>query len=534
MLHVTIGGTEYTEVVTESVVVSEAIGRPTSASFRLEDMDSTLAVAGWLPSRLADVRLYDDDGNLFRGQVVAARASVEGVRRVLEIDAEGYERLLDQGLVGTNLAQYVHIIRYTDATISPGYVFTREGDLYWVDADANTGIAYPAQDDSSVVQALISTYWAGPTLTYDITSYGDVDQGASGSVEDTEGRTFFDQTSLRDALDRTASLISGRLAYWIDADLVFHWRVLTGHTWTGYTAVPTGSALHTLPRLFPEYRVPPLSPYGLVAGDANSIPAKLGVDATYAQAVDSVYVRAGVAEASGWETVATGTTGAKAFISAPWVTSTAERPTAVGYAWSEWSERVTYTVEATGPWTGIHVGQSMTIYSPTLGVVDATTQPIMANEMRFLPDGNRTYSLQLGDGPIRTMTAYTKPSARQALAVEGKLPDPITLKAARWIVEVGDVAPPAGTSQAIYAVYSDDAGNPLPIAGVRLNWGLTITEGSGTPYDVSTASVTNADFKFYLGLSQTVTQKDGRSMNALITGPSVTSDDSCIVWVEIA
>jgi hypothetical protein len=540
-VHVAIGGTEYTEVLLDSLTVSEQIGRPAQARFTIEDMSGALVATSWLPTRLADVRIWDtaETGDLFRGQVTLARAWAEGVRRVLEVEAESYDRLLDYTLVGTHLEVRYHVTQPWMAGWTFEMMVSGEWKKpYWVDVSANTGIAYPANDDASVVDALFAEYWLGPTLTWDVTSYGIVDQPSPDAAppHEVEGRNYFDMTSLRDALDRTASLVSSNLAFWIDADLVFHWQVLASHTWVGNPDIPTGSERHTLVRMLPEFRDPTWAPYGMVTGATDAVTGVLTIEVAGGGAVDGVYVRAASADASGYVAVATdGTdTGARAFIEAPWVTSHDELPTAVTYASPDLTQRRTYTMTTAGPWTGIHVGQSMTIWNPTLGITDATTQAIVANEMRFLPDGSRTYALQLGDGAIRTMTANARASRRKAQADQAREPANINERAYLWAVNLGDVAARPGDSQKVTAQYTDNAGKPLPIAGLTLEWGLTIKEGAtGTPYNVDPSSATDTSYPFYLSAQTSITAQDGRAENLLTTNTSASTDDTCVVWVAL-
>jgi hypothetical protein len=545
--HVAIAGVEYGEVQLASLVVSEQLGRPSSASFTLDDMDSGLAVAGWMPDPLADIRIWDtrEVGNLFRGQLTNVRATVEGVRRVFAFEAESYDRLLDTTLVGTEVDYFEHFtltfIPYEQQ--GPEHIadlVTREGG-FWADPNASTGIALPATDDASVVAALFEHYYSGPALTWDITSHGSVDDGGPAlSAEDpsTEGREYFGQTTLREALDRTASLISGYLSFWVDADLVFHWKVLRGYTWTGSVGMPTGSTRHTLVRMLPELRATDEAPYTMVQGAAGAMAGSMAMERVYSSTVDRVYVRAGTEAASGWAPrfSHTSNTGTAAYLSAPWVTNGAAGGQELAYVGAEFAPRTTFSVAATGPYLGIHAGQTLTVYNPTLGINAAQTTVVQSCRVTFAPDGQRTYDLQVGDATVRTLSVYTRTKTSRKRQVIEETANPTYFGAdmgALWSVWLPDTAPKPGESQLIWAQYTDAAGAALTIAGLKLYWSLTIGDALGNTVTYTGGDVAMTSHAFYLAHPATYTGADGRAVNALTTKATATASDWCIVSVEL-
>jgi hypothetical protein len=509
-------------------------------------MASSLSQSGWLPERLADVRIWDvrESGNLFRGQITSLRASVEGVRRTMTIEAESYDRILDYALVGTGLVEFQHftmtLVPYEqqDETHTPWAI---SSDPPWyADPYADTGIALPLLDDASVVRALLAHYWTGPELSFDVTSYGQVDAGGAAMDEthpSAEGRTYFGMTTLRDALDKTAALVSSNLSFWIDADLVFHWKVLVGTTWSGSTALPTGSSLHRLGRMLPEWRQTTLAPYDMLAGGANSITGTIALDVAQANAVDRVYIRAGTEVASDWKYLSVSSNrGTALYASAPWAIEYGSAGDALLWSQAEYERRFTYAIEATGTWFGIHVGQAMTIYAPVLGVNSATTQILQTVGVRFGPDGDRTYSLQLGDAAIRTLTAYASRSRAPRTESETKAQWPTKFGAnmgAGWTIYLADVMPAPGQQQVVYAQYADAAGAALTIPGLRLQWSLILVNGSTTT-TVAYTDVTNIANAWYLAVGESLTAADGRASNLLSANGTATANDVCVIKVDLA
>ena len=543
-VHVAIAGVEYAEVVRDSVEVTETLGAPTTARFVLEDMTSVLASDWYVGRKLADVRIWDtvDTGDLFRGQITAFRASIEGVRRVFEIEAEGYDRLLDYTLVGHETQTYYYAtatyVPYADQDAYHQPYVVSEVEPYTADPNANTGIALPARDDKSVVQAFFDTYWRGPTLTYDIVQHGNVDSGSSdsmGAPGSAEGRLYFGQTTLRDVLDQIASLVSGSLAFWIDADLVFHWRVLTPVVGASSATIPSGSTLHTLPRLLPEARDVVFAPY--VVGDGGDAPmGTLRLDLPLNGVVDGVYVRAGQDGASGLVDLGT-TYGRQAYISAPWVTDAAGRGAAVAYAAAEYgsSGRLTITFETQADWHDLHVGQSLTLYHPTIGVDPATAYIVRQVTTSFRPENVRRLSLQLGDALIRTLSRYGGGGSRKGFPDRNLDPQAVPWPEPGGVdmgykiaLEVQDVSPKAGESQVVYAGYADSALNRIPVAGLRIEWGLVIVTNAGTTTYEGNAA-TDSALMFYLAAGYSTTATDGRAINTLYAHANATSDDACVV-----
>lgn len=538
-LHVTIAGVEYGEVPRDSLEVTETLGSPPSARFRLDDMESALASDWYGDKQLADVRIWDtvDAGDLFRGQLVNVRASIEGVRRVFEFEAEGYDRLLDYTLVGHELSTY----QYATMTMVPyqdqdAYHIPYEvsiSDPYYADPNANTGIALPARDDKSVVQAFFDHYWRGPALTYDIVQHANVDSGEIENIANpgaVQGRLYFGQTALRDVLDQIASLVSGRLAFWIDADLVFHWRTLPT-VGVSSPSPPSGSGLNVLGRGLPQARDVTFSPYVIsqTAAEAGRVSFELPMSGV----VDGVYVRTAQIASSGMVDFGT-SHGAQAYISAPWVTDAAGASTAANYAVNEYGTqgRMTIGFETTADWHDVHVGDSLTFYDPGLGI---TSAPIVRQvTTRFLPENIRVISLQLGDAVIRTMSRYAKASRSRAV------PDRMDPEAVPWpkVPGVGmgykidmlveDVQPKAGQRQVVYAQYCDSSMAPLAVGGLRLEWAISIMDGEVETEYVGNAA-TSDTLPFYLSGGYTVTGVDGRSANVVTAANSVTADQSCVV-----
>lgn len=538
-VHVSIGGTEYAQVVRDSIVVTENLGRPSSASFRLEDMTSSLALAGWFPDTLAAVRIWDDReaGNLFWGQLTDFRASVEGVRRVIEIEAEGYDRLLDWTLVGTGLVGYRNIIWDGDEGDS---LHARWGEWFWADPYADTGIAYPARDDATIVQALIEHYWTGPTLTFDITGYGDVDAGTYPSspidYPSIEGRTYFGQTTLRDALDRVASLISRYLVFWIDADLVFHWKTLPPATWAT-TSFPDGSNLHGLARILPEWRTAGVefTPYSAIEDDPSALRGRLGIEFVHGSAVDRAFVQAGSEAASGWSGYFRTGTGAATFVSAPWVIAEGDLAAGLAYAAEETGPRQTFTLDVLGDWLGLHAGQVLTIYSPSLGINTAVSQVLQTASLAIGPESERTYSLQAGDSAVRTMSAYAaKASPRKEQRDESRKPKVFGMaQGARFDVNVEDVSVKAGTHQRVVAQYVDTAGAALPHQGLKVYWGMVIKSGTAEDLTVGSGAVTRTDLMFHLGSETGMTNAAGRVENTLYVNANATTTDAVVVTASL-
>jgi len=550
-LHVAIDSVEYGEVVRDSLSISEVLGAASSATFRLEDMASALASEWYVDKRRADVRIWDtvDTGDLFRGQVTNIRASIEGIRRVLEIDAESYDGLLDYTLVGHEVHEYVDTSQTPSvadwlAAASSGQPL--DIPTVGMDINANTAIASPEVDDASVVRAFFDQYWRGPTLTYDIVRHCDVDSGSGVSLFDpnaSDRRTFFGMTNLRDVLGQIASLVSTNLAFWIDADLVFHWRTLTPVVSASTTAVPSGSTLHSLPRMLPESRDAIFSPY-VASIDGDEPFGTLRMEIPLAGVVDGVYIQGGTTQASGLVDFGT-TYGAQTYVSAPWARLDGDQATAAEYAKDEYNTtgRMTITYATAADWHDVHVGQGLTLYHPAFGIDTATAYIIRQADITFLPENVRRYALQLGDGRLRTMTAYgtrIKDPKRKEAPESVPWPDKFGVDMGwLWQVSMTDVAPAPGTSQGVWVQYTDQIGTPVPIDGLKLTWGVDIAlgtdavgpDGNRTPTRYTGSDATSDSLMFYLDYATSITVGGGKATNNLHTHANASADDTCVVWV---
>lgn len=551
-LHVEIAGTEYAQVRRESLTVSETLGSPPTASFVLDDLTGVLDPSWWSDHKLADIRIWDtvDTGDLFRGQVTNVRASIEGVARVLEVDATGYDRLLDYTLVGHEVRQYNDLSVLTaDAwmdAVATGS--TPDVPTVWADINANTGIALPEVDDASVVRAFFDEYWRGPTLTYDITEHCTVDSGTSIDLFDetqSDRRTFFGMTTLRDVLEQIGSLVGSSLGFWIDADLVFHWRTLVPVISSSATAPPSGSVLHSLPRLLPESRDFVASPY--VVSETADVQGKLGIELPMQGVVDGVYVRGGTADASGLVDFG-GTYGAQAYVNAPWVRLAGEQSTAAAYAAETYGTagRTTITFVTTADWHDVHVGQSLTLYHPTLGIATPTAYVIRGVTTGFLPENVRTYSLALGDGVLRTASAYgmgrTK-DPKKGPPESVPWPDKFAVDMG-WDIAltITDSTPGPGSTQWILAQYTDQKGTPIAVDGLKVQWGVAIglstdpVDGDGntvlTKYWGSDA--TSDSLMYSLAYATSVTFGGGKATNVLRTHANATAGDVAVPLARLA
>lgn len=550
-LHVAIDGTEYGEVIRDSLSITEVLGAASTATFRLEDMESAMASAWYVDKKRADVRVWDtvDTGDLFRGQVTNIRASIEGIRRVLEIDAESYDGLLDYTLVGHEVREYADLSHLTVADWLAAASSGTPIDVptAWADINANTAIALPATDDASVVQAFFTQYWRGPTLTYDIVSHCDVDSGTTIDIfspDASDRRTFFGLTNLRDVLGQIASLVSTNLAFWIDADLVFHWRIATPVASPSTTSAPSGDVLTSLARMLPVPRDYVFSPY-VASIDSDDPFGTLRMEIPLSGVVDGVYVQGGTTQASGLVDYGT-TYGAQAYVSAPWTRLTGDKYTAAEYARDEYngSGRLTIMYETAADWHDVHVGQGLTLYHPAVGIGTAKAYVIRQADITFLPDNVRRYSLQLGDGRLRTMSGYgsrVKDPKRKNAPESVPWPDRFAGGGMGWLWQVSmtDVAPAPGSSQGVWVQYTDQSGQPCPIDGLKITWGVDIalgtdpigSDGNRTPTRYTGSDATSESLMFYLTYPTSVTTGGGRATNILTTHANASADDTCVVWV---
>jgi hypothetical protein len=497
---ITIEGVAYPNVLIDSLELEEVVGRPGRMRARVEDLDGTLGGGYYVWGTLPDILVTEDNGDsLFRGQVVERTLDLEGVHRYVEFQAEDYNRLLARTLVGHEK---------TKQTEHP------DGSVIWSDAFANTEAGGESSGiDNDLVQKFFEHYWTGPTLTFPaeyVIAHLDVD----------DPRMFFPMTTLDAVLERIASRVGTRLFYGICSDLHFHW----GKADRPRTRYGEQAAEHTLARMLPESSTTPArTPHDIseTPNFTTTIPARVRASVSTSNAFDGVYIRGGTTAASGLYTFGSNG-GGRIYSDAAWTVYGSDLTAAGAMAFeSDISGRLTCQVSITG-YDGWRVGQEIRVASSVFGTPSARKFRIASVRMHFLPDGNRTYELELGNAPYRSF------------AIESTEDVPTTTPGARWLVEVEDVAPAPGQVQYPYAQIVDPSGIPYPIEGVKVNWSVNV---NGTVYSGDDAADTA--HMYYLDPVPTGAQGDGwrtdptgRSYNALHAHADATADDVMFLIVE--
>lgn len=442
--------------------------------------------------------------NLFRGQVVGPKVENLGGSVRVTLDCEDYNRLFARGLVGAS--DGVTTMTQDDGTRVPIDPFA-----------INSGAG-----DDDVFKYLLDTYWPGPALDYaGVTHYRSQSDIVSW------------QTALSDLqaiCQEWAARTSGALRFWVDADLVAHWRELAPTDLPAVGFAPGQLAMLGYPELDPSGLI--FAPYELDSdspdGSTSIMPMTMSASWDWAAMTRRVYVKGATPapEGSGW---VWGTSypdyAGDAYVDAPGSITAADRE-AIGRWHLQQNMRELLTGSASIPSgrDGWRVGQTLYISDATLSQVTGHTlaraptviQRVSGRRMgpgglgislngsdishRVVIDGfafeetlgsagKATVALEIVDGsgivisPQSEILITTDGTADLEYDLEfgdvpaGALPrelaqPEVKQPANRFIVTVQDSQIPVGGSTLVTAQLCNAAGAPLAILNVYLEWVL--------------------------------------------------------------
>ncbi len=179
------------------VTVAESVPGSATAHLEIWDLANSVTVAD-----MDTITVYDDVNakNIFQGYIVTRKYDPVATYRLITLDANDLNALLDTHLVGT--PDGTHWVQ--DPTT-----------LTYTAIDPNAFIQ-PGSDAYNVAQ-LFANYWHYP-VTIDTTTYVETINPNVGAHD-----LGWDRVTLRDALNDIATLSSPNTYFWIDADAKLHW-----------------------------------------------------------------------------------------------------------------------------------------------------------------------------------------------------------------------------------------------------------------------------------------------------------------------